>query len=260
MKLVKKICIFLLLAFPLFCFAAAGRLVVTVNQSKQNFPANQNQSAIVQTLVGSEAKIPDGAGVFTKIDQPSFAYGDSSQNSFAFLGYGDNNQNGVYLYQNNDIKKIADTKTDIPAGTAFFEQFDEPSYDATSDGVAFIGSGLLGQKGIYFFDGKTLSKMVDQQDLVPKGSVKFADFSDIDLSGQNLVFRGTDESGLLGIYLYTNTGIYKVIDTQDKIDGRAIIDLHIIANSFGYNQLTIRFGFDTGSTEVYLVKLKFALY
>lgn len=260
MKSLRKVYIFLLLTFPFFCFAAVGHLAITVNKLDQTLPVNQAQTAIAQALVGLETKIPEGSGVFTKIDQPSFAYGDSAQNSFAFLGYGNNNQNGIYLFQNNNIKKIADTKTDIPAGTAFFEQFDEPSFDVDLGGVAFIGSGFLGQKGIYFFDGKTLSKMADQQDLVPEGSGKFTDFSDIDLSGQNLVFRGTDENELVGIYLYTKTGVYKIADAKDKIEKHGISDLHIIPNSFGADQLTVQVDFSDNSSSLYLMKLKFVPY
>lgn len=246
----------------LVSYASVGHLEVTLVQKKvDSFSQNNNQAAIAKALLGYSTKIPDDdKDVFTDVLQVSFAYGDDGQNSFAFVGQGKNNQSGVYLFQDGSIEKIANTKTEIPKGTAYFEQFIETNYDADSGQVVFIGTGAFGQKGVYFFDGKKVSKMVDQQDLNPLSNHKFVDFSDINLSDQALVFRGIDDQNLMGIYLYTADGIYKIMDVNDKIEGNSINDVHIIPDSFGYNQLTVHVDFNTAPAQNYLVTLKYVPY
>lgn len=258
MKKIKFLVLFFVLPF---CFAATGHLEVTLTKKPaRGFFAAQNQTNAASALVGQNTKIPGDTDVFVQIDHPSFAYGDQTQNELAFIGRGKNNLPGVYLFKNGNITKIADTQTDIPKGTAYFDQLMDTSYDAASGSVAFIGTGVFGQKGIYFFDGKALSKMVDQQDLIPLQEGKFFDFSDINLFRQMLVFRGTNEQGKSGIYLYSNAGIYKIVDISDKIEGNIIDDLHVEPNSFGYNQLTIRVDFDGGLTQDYLVMVNYVPY
>jgi hypothetical protein len=261
MRKIKYYFILVLFFASTFSFAAIGHLKITLTKkpTRYSFPT-QNQVAAARALLGLKAEIPGGAGVFKDIVQSSFAYGDQTQNEFVFIGSGGNDFSGVYLYKNGVIEKIADTETNIPKGTAYFEQFLETSYDIVQGATAFIGAGVFGQKGIYFFDGKTLSKIVDQQDLVPQREGKFLDFSDISLFRQMLVFRGADGQGSPGIYLYSTEGIYKIADVSDKVEGKDIDDLHVEPNSFGYNQLILRVDFKDGSTEDYLVTVNYVPY
>lgn len=161
-----------------------------------------------QNLAASlSTPIPGGVGNFSGLPYaPSFSGGH-----LAFHGSGVSGQQGLYLAPRlvpGLPYRIADLNTPIPSGAGNFLSFGSEAGIIIVSGNSgiFIGTGGNGQKGIY----STImappqiglpARIADKSTLVPGGSGAFSDFSsELDVSGTNVVFAGTDQAGHSGIY------------------------------------------------------------
>jgi len=112
--------------------------------------------------------IPNSTGTFTVIDNKPALSGAN----VVFLGAGDSEQHGIYFFESNALRRVADTATAIPDGTGAFTDFDIPVVSGSN--VAFRGLGRPGQDGIYFFDGSALSRVVDRTTPIPNSTAHFS--------------------------------------------------------------------------------------
>lgn len=261
--MIKKLIFTFFFFLSLSAFAAVGHLSIDLKRkTAAMFSMDPDATAIAETLVGLPHGVSNDKGIVVDIVDVSFAYGDDSAETLAFIGADKEGKKGIYFFDDNKdvVRKIADHNTQIPRGAAFFEDFSEVAYDADKNEVAFIGTGLLGQEGVYIFDGKKIIKAADQLTPIPGGTGKFIDFSDVNLFHDNIIFRGSGANNQTGLYLHSDVGIFKIMNTFDRIAGDKITDIHVAPDSFNQNQAVIRINFDTGFSKVYLVALRYVPY
>jgi hypothetical protein len=162
-------------------------------------------------VVDLNTPIPAGSGTFESITGgPSL-----SGRRVTFNGRG-SQQEGVYLFDGSQLRRVADRNTGIPDATGRFTFFGVPS--VSGDIVAFRGFGN-GLTGIYAFGGGTLRRVADVNTAIPAGRANFANFSAfVSLSGANVAFRGVG-SGEEGIYLSSGGSLKRVADLTTSIPG-----------------------------------------
>ena len=164
--------------------------------------------------------IPGGQGRFTTLTNPLFVAGQPTQSvSTAFLGSGDNGQQGVFLNPGTGGLPIAlaDTSSAIPGGSGTFNAFSRLATTAGQDAsslrpVGFIGHGATGQQGVYFVSGDGMApapppvKVVDRDSDIPGGQGTFATFSSLSLRTtpgdpcHQAAFIASGAAGQLGVY------------------------------------------------------------
>ena len=203
-------------------------------------------------IADTTTAIPGGTGTFT-----TFAGNPSlSGDSVAFVGSGIGGQQGVYgasVSHNGPPIKIADTTTAIPGGTGTFTTFaGNPSL--SGDSVAFVGSGIGGQQGVY---GASVSasgppiKIADTSTAIPGGTGTFTGFDNVSLSATDVAFLGFGASGQQGIYDMTGGTLVRVVGLNDILDGRAITALRFSPTGLSGDPLAIEATFADGSQGIY---------
>jgi hypothetical protein len=174
---------------------------------------------ILSKVADTNTPIPSGGGNFT--DFADFYSPVISGNNIAFIADGNGDGGvyffGVYLFNGNNLTKVADNTTPVPEGSGNFNSFS--SLAISGDNIAFQGGGDAGQHGIYLFDGSTLRKVADTNTPVPGGSENFFSFSGHQaISGSNVAFEG-GSFGQGGIYLFNGTTLTKVADHNTPVPG-----------------------------------------
>lgn len=109
--------------------------------------------------------------------------------------------------------RIADTGTPLPGGTATFTDFGRVSLSGRN--VAFEGSGIYGQKGIYASLGQGLFRIADKTTQRPGGVGFITEPLFPKISGSSIVFVSADE----GIYKYSAGTLEPVADRSTSIPG-----------------------------------------
>ena len=104
------------------------------------------------------------------------------------------------------FRKVADTDTPIPNGAGTFTSFTStPVIDAGQ--VAFVGSGVSGQSGIYTDPGGALRVVADTFTQVPDGTEMFLSAWEPSIDDGSIAFRGKfrrDPRNIHGVYLEAN--------------------------------------------------------
>jgi len=216
-----------------------------------------DQSGAIKKLIGVDTAIPAGSGNFTMIANVSFSRDKGTANDFAFVGFGQKGQKGVYVEKNGKLKKIVDQKNTVPGGVGPFSEFDKVSYDGKTGEVAFVGKGILGQEGVYLFDGKNIVRTVDQESVIPEELDKFKNFFNPTLENQLIIFRATDHSGHEGIYLYTQKGCFRILSTTDRVNKKIINSLRLGKVSLTGNVAAFRLHYADGADAIMVGGLSF---
>lgn len=212
-------------------------------------------SGKITTLVSTNTSIPNGKGKFTDILTSSFSRVENFPNDFAFVGVGSNGQIGIYIMHNNKLELAVNQQSSIPGGVGPFSQFDKISYDGKSGSVAFVGNGVLGQTGIYVFDGKHIVKAIDQESVIPEELDKFKEFFNPTLENNLILFRATDHSGHEGIYLFSKVGCFKIISTLDKLNNKTIKSLCLGNVALTGDVAALRIMFNNGDSVIMVGRL-----
>ena len=181
-------------------------------------------------LADTATAIPGGTGNFMAFTIPGNPISPAiSGSSVAFFGAGTGGQQGVYgasVSMSGPPIKIADTATAIPGGSGTFTAFTgNPSL--SGDSVAFLGSGLGGQQGVY---GASVSavgppiKIADTNTAIPGGTGSFNSFIPGNpimpaISGTSVAFYGAGGGGQQGIYISQQGPPIKIADTNTAIPG-----------------------------------------
>jgi sugar lactone lactonase YvrE len=203
-------------------------------------------------IADTTTAIPGGTGTFTAFAGNPFLSGDR----VAFLANGAGGQQGVYgasVSMQGPPIKIADTTTAIPGGTGTFTAFPgNPSL--SGDSVAFVGSGIGGQQGVY---GASVSvqgppiKIVDTATAIPGGTGTFTGFGNVSLSATDVAFLGFGASGQQGIYDMTGGTLVRVVGLNDILDGRAITALQFSPTGLSGDPLAFEATLADGSQGIY---------
>ncbi len=156
--------------------------------------------------------IPGGSGNFTGFGGATVLMDGTH---IAFLGFGSSGQQGLYLFDGSTISRIVDANTAIPGGTGNFTNFISPELSGGT--IAFIGDGTSDQRGIYLFDGNTLSRVAARGTMTPSGTGSLTDFLGMTLSQGRVAFYAQGPSSQQGIYLFDGTSISTVADLSAAI-------------------------------------------
>jgi hypothetical protein len=100
----------------------------------------------IELVATTSTAIPGGSGNFT-----SFGVCEGFDGStVAFIGFGSDDQAGIYAYRNGALEVVADTNTALPGGEGSFIGFSPFNSAAVSNGrIAFHGAGDDEQGGLY---------------------------------------------------------------------------------------------------------------
>lgn len=224
---------------------------------QNQYSLSAEQLAAVRSLRGKKAAIPQGQGSFTQIINPVFSLDKTYAQDFAFIGKGDNNQHGLYIYQDGKIKMVVNQSTNIPNGVGFFDKIRDVSFDARHGMVAFVGEDGLGLQGIYLFNGKKLVVAIDQDSLMPVVQQNFSKLYKPSLQHGVILFYGT--SGKYnGIYIYDSNGdIFKVISNRDTVDKKFVQSFALGQYAFQGALATFGVVFRGGLQAVYTARLQY---
>lgn len=220
-----------------------------------------NPQGLLHKLIDTQTHVPLGQGNFVDISNVSFSSLSTEKSpEFAFIGKGVNKQLGLYLYSYGKTRLIANENTPLPnQGTGYFTNFAKLSFDANTGGIAYIAGGLLGQNGIYYWDGKQTTQIANIQSFIPNGIGHFLHFSQVDASGNLLAFQGSGQSGQQGVYIYSSSGsIYKILNNHDTLDDRKIVSVMISGNSLHGDNLALLVNFKDKSQAIYVITLGLA--
>jgi hypothetical protein len=147
-------------------------------------------------------------------------FGINSNGNVVFYGSNQSwTEQGIYLYNGKKIITIADSKTRI-SGT--HGQYNYWFSSISGNNISFYGENTAGsERGIFIFDGRRYSTIVNAQTPIPGTAGKFGQFeiSDIQISGNNVVFSGNYWYGPTGIYSHEGKTLTCVADTDTEIPG-----------------------------------------
>lgn len=174
-----------------------------VGQLPQVVGIYTNIGGSLTTVADINTAIPNGTGNFT-----NFGFFPAIEDeNVVFLGFGSNNQAGIYANRNGLLATLADISTAIPDGRGNFgDFFTDPVIGGGN--VAFVGGestsrgGNL-QEGIYIIDRTgSLSTVVDRNTAIPDRTTNFTQVFYPAISGDNVVFTGTEGrvGGEEGVY------------------------------------------------------------
>jgi len=180
-------------------------------------------------VADKKTSIPDGTGHFIHFAEPtpyskttyhkyqilSFNSPAINNDSVIFIGEGKDHQEGVYLYQQNKLQKIADTHTDIPAGSGNFTHFYSPYLN--NGNPAFVGEGHKKQQGMYTFTNNKLTMLYNQTTTIPASNKHFARFWNPDFAGGHVAFWGIDKAKHVGIYDDVTGKLRRIADQKTPI-------------------------------------------
>lgn len=230
MKKLMTLCAALILLMSVLAYADIGKIALgqlfALNPNSappQPMLSAANQSTLANLL---KTNIPQGTGTFTAI--PDFSF---SKTDVAFIGTGQQNQFGIYYMQQGQIQTIANNKTEIPNGSGFFTNTHDLCLNSQGF-ISFIGTGILGQQGLYVYAHGKLINAVDQRSIVPGQNTLFVNFYHASCNDDMVVFLADDQSPLTGIYAYTFLGnLLPIINQQEVIDKHTLRQLSLPKNA-----------------------------
>ncbi|NQU12468.1 hypothetical protein HQ590_16860 [bacterium] len=186
--------------------------------------------------------VPGGTGNFTILVEPVISGG-----TVVFAGYGSDGENGIYT-GNGALAAVADLSTAIPGGTGNFTGLSDPVISGST--VVFHGNGAGGQSGVYSDDG-TLSLIADRNTAIPGGSGDFTYFEYISVSGSTVAFESAGSDNQQGIYLYLGGTLYDLIDANDMLDGKNLMDIDLFVAGLDGNSLAFTVHYLDSSMAIY---------
>jgi hypothetical protein len=137
---------------------------------------------------------------------------------------------GLYVHADEELSRIADTRTAIPDAAGVFSGLNAVAMSGRT--LLFYGIGASG-RGLYLSSGGGLVRVVDTNTPIPEGTGNFTDFEVLlpwvafsrpaspALSKEYVAFRGFGIGGREGIYLFDGFEVRRVADTSTAIPGGA---------------------------------------
>lgn len=176
-------------------------------------------------------------------------------NVVVFKAYVNNIPDNIYTNRNGYLEKIADKSTLIPDGggktfAAFGSYF---GFDQKT--ISFYGYASedlpSSSRGIYIDKGEGLFTLVDRNTLLPGNVGTFTRFSVSSLDNNKGVFRADNTSKAGLFYTDLNGNFYKVIESDDSLDGKIVQGLSIGNKALYGNALAFTASFTDGSSGIY---------
>ena len=235
MKKFIALCAALALLIPILASAEIGKITfeklfaLNPNSSPPQMILSSANMSTVSSLL--KTNIPQGSGTFTAIPDFSFAKNNSTNQDLAFVGTGTQNQSGIYYLHNGTMQIIVNQKTEIPNGSGFFTSLHNLCLNQNGQ-ISFIGTGILGQQGLYVYDDGKLKHAVDQRSIVPGQNALFDNFYHASCNKDLIVFSADDQSQMTGIYAYVFAGkLLPIINQNEKINKQSIQQISLPKNA-----------------------------
>jgi len=156
---------------------------------------------------------------------------------------------GVYARIDGTLVKVADRKDTQPGSVKPFSTFSVPVISGKQ--VAFRGVGDFA--GIYVGDGGPLTVIAQTFDPAPGGSTFNGFAQNVSTDGGEVAFSGAG-SGFIGLFVSGQSGLCRVIDTNDTLEGKDVTQLFMGRDSYVVGMLAFRAVFADGSRGIYLAK------
>ena len=177
-----------------------------------------------------------------------FSDPDISGRNVAFHG-GFGALTGVYARIDGTLTKVADINDIQPGNAQSFRTVSIPVISGRQ--VAFRGVGDFG--GIYVGDGGPLTVIAQTGDPAPGGSTFSGFGQNVSIDGGEVAFSGAG-SGFSGLFVSGPSGLCRVIDTNDTLEGKDVTQLFMGRDSYAAGMLGFRAVFSDGSRGIYLAK------
>jgi hypothetical protein len=184
-----------------------------------------NEGSIL-VIVDQNTPRPGGAGSFVSFGLPAVR-----GEAVVFRAEDVNQNEGIYLVSNGELTMMVDENTLVPGGSGTFTAFGDPFYDGTT--LAFLGEASAPpasyQLGIYRIVGDQLTVVADLNTPIPDGIGNFTGFGMgpnegavcRSEKGDGLVFVGVGANNQGGIYIMEQGVLRKLVDRDDRLDGKA---------------------------------------
>jgi len=115
----------------------------------------------LQIIADTNTVIPGGKGAFTDFGVQE----GIDKGHIAFIGFGKDDQAGIYYYAGGKLSVIADTHTPLVGGKGNFAHFSSLNgVSVSNDAVVFFGAGENQQGGIYMSRNKKLTPVIKNGD------------------------------------------------------------------------------------------------
>ncbi len=178
----------------------------------------------------------------------SFSDPDISGRNVAFRG-GASALGGVYARIDGTLVKVADRNDIQPGSVKPFSTFSVPVI--SGEQVAFRGVGDFA--GIYVGDGGPLTVIAQTGDPAPGGSTFNGFAQNVSTDGEAVAFSGAG-SGFIGLFVSDPSGLCRVIDTNDTLEGEDVTQLFMGRDSYSEGMLSFQAVFFDGRRGIYLAK------
>jgi hypothetical protein len=169
-------------------------------------------------MVDTTAAIPGGQGSFSSLDGTPMGAGDR----VVFRATGSQQQQGIYLLDQGQLKRIADTQTTMPRAGGRFKSFKRPVFDGQA--VVFVGRSFAegeaaagGVQGAYRYELATgiLSVLADTSTPLPGSTRAFAVMDDITVGRGLSLLTAADQQGATSIHSVDASGaLRKLVDSS----------------------------------------------
>ncbi|BCL33840.1 hypothetical protein [Nostoc sp. MS1] len=208
----------------LIAIACGVSLVVT-----PSYPSSAQQTINLngftfRPIAHTRTPIPNGKGGFTKFEAPIISGGN-----IAFVGRGEE-QEGIYLFTNNTLKRVVDRNTTIPGGRSRFRYVSATVPAISQQTIVFRGKDGRPladpnvEIGLYIYRNGKLQRLVDRKTPIPGGG-NFEDVGEPVIVGNSIAFVGSNVGVLgnapqntttlvAGVYLHNGTSIRPIINLQ----------------------------------------------
>ncbi len=209
-----------------------------------------NTSGALARVADENTLLPDGSGdTFDRFFEPAIRNG-----LISFRATVGSVQDGIYADFGSGLTVVADETTTLPGGGGTFTGFDESSIDGNN--VAFQARDASSASGVYLSEAGSISVIADANTPMPNGPGTFMFASDPTVDGDFVLFDGSNEIDLDGVYLSYRRVIVPVATTGDLLDGR-IVDVADTNphNALRGNLITFTARFTDGSRGVYLAEI-----
>ena len=202
----------------------------------------------VNELVANTTTVIPESAPPTTFGGGSFSDPDISGENVAFRG-GFGPLIGVYALIDGTLVKIADINDTQPGSTQPFTTFSIPTISGQQ--VAFRGVGDFA--GIYVGDGGPLTVIAQTGDAAPGGSTFSGFAQNVSTDGEAVAFSGAG-SGFNGLFVSDASGLCRVIDTNDTLEGEDVTQLFMGRDSYAEGMLSFQAVFANGRRGLYLAE------
>ncbi|MCH8042807.1 MAG: hypothetical protein IID44_03725 [Planctomycetes bacterium] len=150
---------------------------------------------LFRKIVDLNTPIPNGDGNFTDINAPQIF-----DNIVYFVGWGENNQRGIYTWDGTSYGVVADTNTRVEGHVnPLTGPFGLPAVD--NGQVAFRAAGGDHIDGVYLRAGSEIQSVVERDDFAPGTTNEFSSFPGVAIRDGNVAFvanwRAVNGEGIL---------------------------------------------------------------